>query len=440
LVAVDGILYDLKGLANEHPGGSIILASGAYDASALFHSMHPGRKPETSTLLKKYEVGIHRRREGDPRYTFDSAFARDLIKSVRKAMRERGTSLYAPSLFFLRILIIAAATIFCEWKWATTGAWTWGVLCGVLHAQIGLSVQHDASHGAISRTPWINAMLAYGADWIGNSRWIWFQQHILWHHPHTNHQVLDPDASSAEPFVVFSDYSKRGQHTPTPPKPSRWTAYQDRIVHLVLSFYGVSVVYNPYVLTMRHNEHVPEGIVRPGEFMDRQKTVAWSWRLFYLLRMVFAPWMSGASLLTSLLLVNTVTGILLTFVFVVSHNFEGSDRDPSRLTETTTKSNQSNAICWYRAQVETSCSYGGTIAMILTGGLNFQIEHHVFPRICSWHYPFLKSTIRDCCKRHGVRYQYYPSLIHNVRSMLRYVRRVGIVLALSGSDSSGGSK
>ena len=44
------------------------------------------------------------------------------------------------------------------------------------HSQIGLSVQHDASHGALSRSPAVNAFFSYGADWIGNSRWIWLQQ------------------------------------------------------------------------------------------------------------------------------------------------------------------------------------------------------------------------------------------------------------------------
>ena len=128
----------------------------------------------------------------------------------------------------------------------------------------------------------------------------------------------------------------------------------------------------------------------------------------------------------AMILVSFVTGIFLTTVFVVSHNFEGSDRDPSRLGLGTS----SKKIDWYKAQVETSCSYGGTLAMLLTGGLNMQIEHHVFPRLCSWHYPgVVGREVRKCCERHGVRYTYFPSFLDNTRSMLRYVRKVGAVHA-----------
>ncbi len=84
----------------------------------------------------------------------------------------------------------------------------------------------------------------------------------------------------------------------------------------------------------------------------------------------------------------------------------------------------------YQSQVETSCSYGGIGAMVLTGGLNFQIEHHCFPRLSSWHYPGLSGAVRECCKRHGVKYTYYPSLWSNVRSMLRYMRTAGLIAVL----------
>ena len=80
------------------------------------------------------------------------------------------------------------------------------------HLQIGLSIQHDASHGAISKRPWVNALFAYGIDCIGSSRWIWLQSHIMRHHPYTNHQGLDLDAGSAEPFILFHDYPAASQN------------------------------------------------------------------------------------------------------------------------------------------------------------------------------------------------------------------------------------
>lgn len=224
----------------------------------------------------------------------------------------------------------------------------------------------------------------------GNSRFMWLQQHIIWHHPFTNHHDLDPDASSAEPLLLFSDYSgglsKGSTHNKKPTQPVM--THQDMITHAVLSLYGPSIVYNFLaILTMQHNEHVPKSIPS-GPYMTKQKPTAVLFRLFYLLRIVLAPYLlAGTSLVVSLFLVNFVAGMYLTFLFVVSHNFEGSDRDPLKMSQKapTSSASASSSICWYTAQVETSCSYGGTMAMLMTGGLNLQIEHHLFPRLSSWY-------------------------------------------------------
>jgi fatty acid desaturase (delta-4 desaturase) len=358
------------------------------------------------------------------------------------------TSWVAPWGFWVRTFLICGLTLVCEYQWATTGSLLMGVLVGILHAQIGLSVQHDASHGALSKSPAVNAFFSHGADWIGNSRFIWLQQHVLWHHPFTNHHDLDPDASSAEPLLVFSNYSsglsKANSKKPTKPVLS----YQDLITHLVLTAYGPSIVFNlPAILKMQHNEHVPTSIPS-GEYMTKQKPTAVMFRLWYFLRIVLAPWLlAGTPLVAALFLVNFVTGVCLTFLFVVSHNFEGSDRDPLKLADSASSDSdqlvkgkdklskdKDAPVCWYKAQVETSCTYGGTTAMLLTGGLNLQIEHHLFPRLSSWHYPRIHEEVRQCCARHQVEYKYYPTLWDNTLSMLRYMREVGVMAVLAHAE------
>merc|ERR1719502_243804 len=214
-------------------------------------------------------------------------------------------SWYAPFGFWLRTFMICAATLLLEYRWVTTGTILSGILVGCLHAQIGLSIQHDGSHGAISKNPNVNAFFAYGADWIGNSRWIWLQQHILWHHPHTNHQDYDPDASSAEPFIVFNDYSQNGTMKQ---KVKPVTSYQDYIVYAILGMYGPSVIYNPYVFTLKHSDNIPES-VSTGEFFTEQKPLAIALRAFYFFRIVLAPWyLTNAPFLMTFFLVNFVTG------------------------------------------------------------------------------------------------------------------------------------
>jgi len=441
LVAVDGVLYDVRAFAAVHPGGDHIQAMGAADASALFHSMHPTLKPEASPLLQQFVRGKHERGSKDPVYSFQTPFAVDVKRSVREFMK--GRNWYATPGFWVRTAVILTLTALCEWQWATTGALLWGALLGVLHMQIGLSIQHDASHGAISRRPWVNALFGYGIDVIGSSRWIWLQSHIMRHHTYTNQHGLDLDAGSAEPFLLFHSY-------PVASVARKWFhRFQAWYMYLVLALYGISMVYNPlYIWRMQHNDTIPAATtaMAPDGFLHHYRPLTFLMRAFFVFRTAFLPWyLAGTPLWITIPLVPTVTGICLTFVFVLSHNFEGSERVPEKACKVTAKAEGAaeptakavetgvegaEAVDWYRAQVETSATYGGTVAMILTGGLNLQIEHHLFPRMSSWHYPAIQPIVQECCARHGVRYAYYPTIFENIASTLRYMHKAGVVGAV----------
>eukprot|EP00927_Polykrikos_kofoidii_P061816 TRINITY_DN56644_c0_g1_i1.p1 TRINITY_DN56644_c0_g1~~TRINITY_DN56644_c0_g1_i1.p1 ORF type:complete len:448 (+),score=44.56 TRINITY_DN56644_c0_g1_i1:94-1437(+) len=424
LCVVDGIVYDLKSFAPSHPGGEVILSNGGSDASALYHSMHMGADPLKSELLQKHRVGLYTQTKGlsleVPTYVYDTPFAKDLQSRVRKVMGTK--SWYAPPAFWARLVFIAGMTALAEVRWITTGAMLWGTAAGVFHALIGLSIQHDGSHGAISRRPLVNAIMAYGADIIGNSRWIWLQQHIMWHHPYTNHMPLDGDAQSAEPALLFHDYSL--EKLKTDGVPFRWYhRYQALYMNLVLAMYGPSITLNPgFLMEMRHSHRTPDSMHTKDAFLPRQKHLAWGLRAFYLMRVVILPWfVAGVPLPIAAAYVSFVCGAVLTFVFVVSHNFEDAEREPCKGEGPTD---------WYKAQIETSSTYGGWWGMLFTGGLNLQIEHHCFPRMSSWHYPAIQSVVRECCEEHGVRYAYFPYLWTNVRSTWRYMQKVGVAEVL----------
>lgn len=158
-------------------------------------------------------------------------------------------------------------------------------------------------------------------------------------------------------------------------------------MYLVLPWYGPTVVYNVAQLaTMNHGNEVPTS----DWLMDKQ-LFAVSMRLLYIARIVAAPVLiAGRGLLISVLGVPLVTGALLTFVFVLSHNFSGSERQPAQ---------RGTSTDFWKLQVETSCSYGGSVSMALTGGLNMQIEHHCLPRLNSWHYPRIQAAVRGVCKK-----------------------------------------
>lgn len=201
LAAVNGMVVDLELLSQTHPGGDLIRAAGGTECTGLFGSMHAYTAAANLVKLKQFQVGTLRPDDKIVQFEMNSPFAVELRTAIRRAMD--GVSFYAPTGWWVRCVLIMAGTIVSEWIWATTGS-LWAMFAaGTFHALIGICVQHDASHGAVSALPMVNAFLSYGADWIGSNRWLWFQQHVVGHHPHCNIEGVDPDAHSAEPFLQF---------------------------------------------------------------------------------------------------------------------------------------------------------------------------------------------------------------------------------------------
>ena len=61
----------------------------------------------------------------------------------------------------------------------------------------------------------------------------------------------------------------------------------------------------------------------------------------------------------------------------------------------------------------------------MLGGLNFQIEHHLFPRVPHTHYPRIAEIVRRNCALHGIRYTSQPSLRAALGSHYRHLRTLG---------------
>jgi fatty acid desaturase len=130
---------------------------------------------------------------------------------------------------------------------------------------------------------------------------------------------------------------------------------------------------------------------------------------------------TGTRMMLYLLAMSASWSFTLMLLFSLSHQFEGTVHDPTE----TARGATGESVCWYKSQVETSSTYGGRISGYLTGGLNFQIEHHLFPRMNSAWYPYIAPAVRRVCEKHGVNYTYFPTIVHNVVSAWRQLYVVG---------------
>jgi linoleoyl-CoA desaturase len=79
---------------------------------------------------------------------------------------------------------------------------------------------------------------------------------------------------------------------------------------------------------------------------------------------------------------------------------------------------------WAVHQAETSVDFArdSRAACWLLGGLNFQIEHHLFSRICHVNYPAIAPLVEQTCREFGVAYHYNTTFIGALRSHYRWLR------------------
>jgi acyl-lipid (7-3)-desaturase (Delta-4 desaturase) len=351
------------------------------------------------------------------RYKFDTPFEREIKKEVF-AIVHRGKE-FATFGYLFRVCLYVSFYFYMQSQWLTFGPTVFlAITYGVAQALIGMNVQHDANHGAVSgKHHWMNDMLGFGADFIGGSKWLWIEQHWT-HHTFTNHAEKDPDSYGAEPLVNFNDY-------PPGHADRKWFHhYQAFYYILVLGGYWLAAVFNPQVLDLRQRGAQRVGIQMESPFLQSRRKFAVALRLLYIYIHVIYPiqyFGLTVSVISNILLMGFCESLTLAVLFSLSHNFEHVDRDPTQET----KQDTNGKVCWFKSQVETSSTYGGFISGCVTGGLNFQIEHHLFPRMSSAWYPYIAPVVRKVCQKHGVRYTHYPWVFQNLWSTIQYMHQAG---------------
>jgi linoleoyl-CoA desaturase len=127
------------------------------------------------------------------------------------------------------------------------------------------------------------------------------------------------------------------------------------------------------------------------------------------------PWLLG------FLTVVLVAGFILSIVFQLAHTVEHTEF-PSAIMPSNKMPDE-----WAIHQIKTTANFATRSKLVcwLIGGLNFQIEHHLFPKISHIHYPAISRIIRQLCNEYGLSYIEYPYMLQAVVSHVTYLRKMG---------------
>ncbi|MCP4782279.1 MAG: acyl-CoA desaturase [Fuerstiella sp.] len=302
--------------------------------------------------------------------------------------------------------------------WATTWpqALVLSVSLGVAMSAAGFNIMHDGGHGSYSRFPLINRLAAFSLDILGGSSYFWRRKHNVVHHSYTNVTGIDDDI----------DVGPLGRLSP----------HQRRIgVHRFQQFY-LWFLYGLITFKWQFYDDAAGLITGRIGQMTMPRVKAWDLTFMLIGKLIFLALAVGLPLYLHewqhvvlwFFVASFAQGVVLSVVFQLAHCVEQAEfyqPDPASMRI-------DNA--WAVHQVVTTVDFarGSRLVSWFTGGLNFQIEHHLFPHICHLHYPALSRIVEQTSAEFGVPYHSHPTMRSAVKSHFLWLRRMGQPVAVSG--------
>ena len=341
----------------------------------------------------------------------------------RRILRERVDSYFAntgrrrrdcPSMYIKTVIILTVtAALYALLVFAPIAWWLvllLAVLLGLSLATAAFNIQHDGNHGAYSNHRWVNKAASMTLDLLGGSSYFWARKHNSIHHSYTNLTGHDDDI----------DLGWLGRLSPE----QRHYCFH-RLQHIYLwGLYGLLPIkwhlyddFRDYINGKVAGRRFPRPHGWELAIFIGGKAVFFS--LAFLLPMLLHPWWCVLAIYG---IASWVLGITLSVVFQMAHCVEGAafptpDADTGRIESS-----------WAVHQVETTVDFAPRNRLIawLVGGLNFQIEHHLFPQICHVNYLALAGVVEETCRDFGLRYNSFKSFFAGLASHYRWLRRMGM--------------
>jgi linoleoyl-CoA desaturase len=291
--------------------------------------------------------------------------------------------------------------------WAMLGCCA---VMGVAMAGIGFSVAHDALHGAYSHDARINAAIGFSFDLLGANGYMWKLTHNVIHHTYTNIHGVDEDLE-VSPLLRLSPLAKRRwfhrlQHVYAPLAYSfstlNWVFFKD------FDYFRRQAL-GPY----RGKKHPRTQIA----ILIGSKLLACTWQIVLPLTLLDISWWQFLiGFMTFHLVAGAILGVIFQLAHVVEQTSYPAPDDLGRMPNG-----------WLMHEMATTANFCLTNRLLTwyCGGLNHQIEHHLFPKTCSVHYPAISSIVRDVAGRHGIPYHHNPTFLGAFASHLRRLRQLG---------------
>ena len=347
--------------------------------------------------------------------TSSSQFIKDLkiqVKSYfddRNLSRKANTAMVLKTIAMLLLTFVPYALIMSN-GFSIWAMWGLSFVMGIGVAGIGFSVSHDALHGAYSANSKINTALGLTFDLMGANGYMWKITHNVIHHTYTNIQGIDEDLEVSPLLRLSPESEYKAIH-----KFQHWYAF---------AAYSFSTLFWVFVKDYKYLLQKDLGPYQNIKHSKGQIALLLGMKIVYYAYMIVLPlmilnitwWQFAIGFIT----LHLTAGLILGVVFQLAHVVEGPEHFTNKESDTMEDT-------WLIHEMKTTANFGRSNKLLCwyVGGLNFQIEHHLFPKTCSIHYPAISSIVKRVANEHNVPYNDQPTFRSAVASHLRMLKELG---------------
>lgn len=342
-------------------------------------------------------------------------FSKTLIKRVNQYFKQNKISKKGNFRMHLKTIILFASFVvpYLILILIEVPTWTAFLLLtfiGLGYAGIGMSVMHDANHGAYSKRKNVNTTLGYALNFIGANKYNWEIQHNVLHHTYTNIYGLDEDIENGNLFRL-SPYSKL-----------KW---YHKFQHIYAWFlYSVGTLFWVILKDFTQIARIKrQGLYnKKKDNLSKEVVIMILSKLFYFSYVFAVPLIftsySFWGILLAFVYTHLVAGFLLGLTFQLAHIVS----DTEYLNK---QDNNSINRSWFVHQIYTTANFAKESKILnwYFGGLNFQIEHHLFPGICHVHYHNIAAIVKQTAKEFSLPYNEYKTMGNAIHSHYRILKR-----------------
>jgi len=400
---VDNEVYDISNFYSQHPGGRIIRLCAGKDASALITSHHSNDALKTiNAILKNKCQHLGTLQHSEKAVIFDDSFYTTVRQRVEDHLKSVGkTRHWNETAANVELLATVFSYLISTYYTAVYASYFAALILGICLARLGF-IMHMGNHGAASGNSTISWLHGITMDLIGSCSLVWMHEHQVAHHITPNEFGKDNDCHIGDPYIRMH---------PALPPPKWWHRFQPIITILgICGGFFKWYVGDPFCVAAGEVGHIKF-------YRDNKDFVRlFFWKLQWAIMHLFIPlYFHGVSwdVFGPFILFMVIGANYLEQIFVVNHIQDGLIPPVN--------------CHWSHKQVlgSSNWSSGGKLTNFLSGGLNHQIEHHLFPSISYYLYPEIAPIVRQTCKEYGLKYRNFDSFPQAWLQFMKYLTVLG---------------